>query len=63
MYSAIGLRAQTSQRVAILIAAPVTFIANRLWGFRSIGDDHSPDHEDGASAPATSAKNTSYSRM
>jgi putative flippase GtrA len=35
LYSAIGLRAVTAQRIAILIAAPVTFVANRLWSFRS----------------------------
>jgi putative flippase GtrA len=35
LYSAIGLAATTSQRLAVLIAAPVTFLANRLWAFRS----------------------------
>jgi putative flippase GtrA len=35
LYSAIGLGASTSQRLAILIAAPVTFLLNRLWSFRS----------------------------
>jgi putative flippase GtrA len=35
LYSAIGLAPATAQRLAILIAAPVTFIANRLWSFRS----------------------------
>lgn len=34
LYSAIGLGAATAQRLAILIAAPVTFLANRLWSFR-----------------------------
>ena len=33
LYSSIGLGAATSQRIAILIAAPVTFFANRLWSF------------------------------
>jgi putative flippase GtrA len=35
LYSVIGLGASTSQRLAILIAAPVTFLLNRLWSFRS----------------------------
>jgi putative flippase GtrA len=33
LYSAIGLAAATAQRLAILVAAPVTFLANRLWSF------------------------------
>ena len=33
LYSAIGLNATLAQRIAILIAAPVTFLANRLWSF------------------------------
>jgi GtrA-like protein len=35
LYSALGLHATTAQRLAILIAAPVTFLANRLWSFRA----------------------------
>lgn len=35
LYSLIGLRATISQRLAILIAAPVSFFANRLWSFRA----------------------------
>jgi putative flippase GtrA len=35
LYSGIGLKATTAQRVAILIAAPVTFLANRIWSFRA----------------------------
>ncbi|HEY4809756.1 MAG TPA: GtrA family protein [Solirubrobacteraceae bacterium] len=35
LYSAIGLHAVVAQRLAILIAAPVTFFANRLWSFRA----------------------------
>lgn len=35
LYSAIEMHATTSQRLAILIAAPVTFLANRLWSFRA----------------------------
>lgn len=34
LYSGVGLAADTSQRIAIVIAAPVTFLANRLWSFR-----------------------------
>ena len=34
LYSALGLPALTSQRLGILIAAPVTFVANRIWAFR-----------------------------
>lgn len=35
LYSVIGLAATTSQRLAIVIGAPITFLANRLWSFRS----------------------------
>jgi putative flippase GtrA len=35
LYSGIGLGAEASQRIAILIAAPVTFMVNRLWSFRA----------------------------
>jgi putative flippase GtrA len=35
LYSAIEMRATAAQRLAILIAAPVTFLANRLWSFRA----------------------------
>lgn len=34
LYSAIGLGAATAQRLAVLVAAPVTFLVNRLWSFR-----------------------------
>lgn len=34
LYSGIGLEATTAQRLGILIAAPVTFLANKLWSFR-----------------------------
>lgn len=34
LYSAIGIDSRNSQRIAILVAAPVTFLANRVWGFR-----------------------------
>jgi putative flippase GtrA len=60
LYSGIGLVATTAQRLSILIAAPITFFANRLWSFRP----QSPDRvqlTDGSSS--TSAKNESYSRM
>lgn len=61
LYSAIGRGAATSQRLAIIIAAPVTFLANRLWSFRSrgLGDESHADVE----TIAASAKNESYSRM
>jgi putative flippase GtrA len=62
LYSAIGLHAQTSQRIAILVAAPVTFLANRLWGFR-VRRERRGDQEAAEVAAAASAKNTSYSRM
>jgi putative flippase GtrA len=61
LYSAIGLVATTSQRLAIIIAAPVTFMANRLWSFRRRGHQREVQLADGPSA--TSAKNESYSRM
>jgi putative flippase GtrA len=35
LYSVVGLQARASQRLAILIAAPVTYLANRLWSFRA----------------------------
>lgn len=35
LYSAIGLVATTAQRLAIIIAAPVTFLLNRAWSFRA----------------------------
>jgi putative flippase GtrA len=35
LYSLIGLHPATAQRIAILIAAPVTFVANRQWSFRA----------------------------
>jgi putative flippase GtrA len=61
LYSAVGLLASTSQRLAILIAAPVTFLVNRLWSFRT----HMAQGErqaDCVSTPA-SARKASYSRM
>jgi putative flippase GtrA len=60
LYSAIGLHAETSQRIGILIAAPVTFLANRMWSFRS-GTSRTSQPQ--ADLLATSAKNESYSRM
>lgn len=33
LYSAVSMRPATAQRLAIVIAAPVTFFANRLWSF------------------------------
>jgi putative flippase GtrA len=60
LYSAIGLDAETSQRLAILIAAPVTFLANRLWSFRT-RPEAAPQAP--AESVATSARKESYSRM
>ena len=37
LYSGIDLAPDTSQRLAVLIAAPVTFLANRIWSFRTRG--------------------------
>jgi putative flippase GtrA len=34
LFTAVGLPATTAQRLAILIAAPVSFLANRLWSFQ-----------------------------
>jgi putative flippase GtrA len=34
LYSALDLKATIAQRLAIVIAAPVTFFANKLWSFR-----------------------------
>jgi putative flippase GtrA len=59
LYSAIGFGAGTSQRLAIVIAAPVTFLANQIWAFRVHRLEPSPGYE----APDTAARNESYSRM
>jgi putative flippase GtrA len=61
LYSVMGLVATTSQRLAILIAAPVTFFANRLWSFRSRA--RQPVAQASCESLATSARNESYSRM
>lgn len=37
LYSALSLAASAAQRLAILVAAPVTFAANRLWSFQAVG--------------------------
>jgi putative flippase GtrA len=60
LYSLGGLAATTSQRIGIIIAAPVTFLANRAWSFRARPPP--PDAHDDAEAPA-SARKESYSRM
>jgi putative flippase GtrA len=60
LYSAIGLGAGTSQRLAILIAAPVTFLANRIWAFRARHKEPPPLAYEAAE---TAARNESYSRM
>jgi putative flippase GtrA len=58
-YSLVGLAATTSQRLAIVIAAPVTFLANRLWSFRTQREELQDDGD----VAATSARKVSYSRM
>jgi putative flippase GtrA len=60
LYSSVGLHATTAQRIAILIAAPVTFLVNRLWSFRALASTEDPQLDD---PRPTSAKNESYSRM
>jgi putative flippase GtrA len=62
LYSASGLPAITAQRVAILIAAPVTFLANRLWAFRArVPTSHrcGPTSASPSQAPATSMRSVS----
>ncbi len=54
LYSAIGIDAANSQRLAIVIAAPVTFFANRMWSFRRRESPYGAGEE-----PAASAKNSS----
>jgi putative flippase GtrA len=39
LFSLLGLAADTSQRLGILIAAPVTFLGNRAWSFRTRRSD------------------------
>lgn len=62
LYSAIALGAATSQRLAILIAAPVTFLGNRLWSFRRHAASQTAP-QPAALPPATSERKASYSRM
>jgi putative flippase GtrA len=61
LYSFVGLAADVSQRLAILLAAPVTFLANRLWSFRREG--LRPTHQSVEDLAPDSARKTSYSRM
>ncbi|MGA9876178.1 MAG: GtrA family protein [Solirubrobacteraceae bacterium] len=61
LYSGIGISAVTAQRLAILIAAPITFLANRFWSFRASRSDCQSEID--CDASATSAKKESYSRM
>jgi putative flippase GtrA len=42
LYSLAGLPAASAQKLAILIAAPVTYLANRLWSFRAEAATRSP---------------------
>lgn len=60
LYSAIGLAATVSQRLAILIAGPVTFLVNRLWSFRPYDSRDGPQTAEFA---PDSVRKTSYSRM
>ena len=51
LYSAVGLHPAFAQRLSILIAAPVTFLANRLWSFRATGQGREDQTvEDGAAS-------------
>ena len=59
LYSGVDLGASTAQRLAILIAAPVTFLANRLWSFRSSARSAQAT----AKLRETSARKASYSWM
>jgi putative flippase GtrA len=61
LYSVLELPAETAQRLAILIAGPVTFLGNRFWSFRASGIV--PVCHAGEQASATSARNESYSRI
>jgi putative flippase GtrA len=36
LYSVLRLPPATAQRLAIVIAAPLTFLANRVWSFRAV---------------------------
>ncbi len=63
LYSAIALGAATSQRLAILIAAPVTFLGNRLWSFRRHSESPPLAQPSTLATAATSERNASYSRM
>jgi putative flippase GtrA len=62
LYSALSLAPATSQRLAILIAAPFTFIGNRLWSFRRHPETSASAQARSVPA-ATSERNKSYSRM
>lgn len=59
LYSIVGFAADTSQRLGIIIAAPVTFLANRIWSFRA----HPQPADQLPGDASTSPTNTSYSRM
>jgi putative flippase GtrA len=61
LYSVLGLEAATAQRLGIIVAAPITFIANRTWSFRTRQHKAVP-HADEEDASA-SIKKDSYSRM
>lgn len=58
LYSAIGMSAEWAQRLAVFIAAPITFIGNRAWSFRGRETSHKAHRE----RPMVVRKE-SYSRM
>ena len=60
LYSSVGLAATTAQRLAVLIAAPVTFLMNKLWSFRS--SSRSPDTSGAEPQTTASAGLDRYSR-
>lgn len=60
LYSLASLSATTAQRLGIIIAAPVTFLANRTWSFRTRSSIVLS--QDDGDTPA-SAKKESYSRI
>ena len=61
LYSAMGVAATTAQRLAVLIAAPVTFLANRLWSFRA--RELQGEFDLGCGPDPASASKKSYSQM
>lgn len=60
LYSLADLAAPSAQRLGILVAAPVTFLANRAWSFRTRRP--TGDSQGDVDIPV-SARKDSYSRM